>query len=564
MNEWALVYDGFEPDQEGLREALCTLGNGYFATRGAASEARADEVHYPGTYIAGCYNRLQTDIAGRRVENEDIVNAPNWLPLSFRVDGGEWFDVARFELLAYRQELDLRRGLLTRTVRTRDREGRITGITERRLVDMAQPHLAALQTTIVPENWSGQIEVRSALDGTVANRGVARYRGLRGDHLQPLETGTTGEDGIYLLVRTNQSGIVIGEAARTRVAIGDRPATSEPRLIEQSGFVAHEHRLDVEHGVPVTIEKVVALYTSRDAAISEVGLATRSALEEANGFDLMLERHTLAWQHLWQRFDLPLPEHVEAGRLLRLHVFHIMQTVSPNSIDLDVGVPARGLHGEAYRGHIFWDELFVFPFLNLRLPTLTHSLLGYRFRRLDAARTAAKRDGHVGAMFPWQSGSDGREETQSLHLNPKSGRWLADHSRRQRHINLAIAYNAWSYYQVTGDVEFVRFRGGPMIIEVAAVHGEPRHASRRPGSVRDRGRDGSRRVPRRVSGIGTSGPRQQCVHERDDGLGPLSRTRPPRASPGTPGARISRAARGVARGDRTLGAHQPPHARLLS
>jgi alpha,alpha-trehalase len=170
---------------------------------------------------------------------------------------------------------------------------------------------------------------------------------------------------------------------------------------------------------------------------------------------------------LWQRFDLPLPGHIDAGRILRLHVFHVVQTASPNSIDLDVGIPARGLHGEAYRGHIFWDELFVFPFLNLRLPILTRSLLGYRFRRLDAARTAAKRDGHVGAMFPWQSGSDGREETQSLHLNPKSGRWLADHSRRQRHINIAIAYNAWSYYQVTGDVEFVRFRGGPMIIEVA-------------------------------------------------------------------------------------------------
>ena len=76
MSEWALVYDGFEPDQEGLREALCTLGNGYFATRGAAPEARADEVHYPGTYIAGCYNRLIGEIAERSVENEDLVNTP--------------------------------------------------------------------------------------------------------------------------------------------------------------------------------------------------------------------------------------------------------------------------------------------------------------------------------------------------------------------------------------------------------------------------------------------------------------------------------------------------------
>jgi trehalose/maltose hydrolase-like predicted phosphorylase len=76
-----LAYDGVDPPGEGLREALCTLGNGYFATRGAAPEAAADAVHYPGTYVAGCYNRLTSQVADREVENEDLVNVPNWLPL---------------------------------------------------------------------------------------------------------------------------------------------------------------------------------------------------------------------------------------------------------------------------------------------------------------------------------------------------------------------------------------------------------------------------------------------------------------------------------------------------
>ena len=92
MNPWVLVYDGFDPPGERLREALCTLGNGYFATRGAAPEAAADAVHYPGTYVAGCYNRLVSRVAGREVENEDLVNVPNWLPLSFRPEGGRWLD----------------------------------------------------------------------------------------------------------------------------------------------------------------------------------------------------------------------------------------------------------------------------------------------------------------------------------------------------------------------------------------------------------------------------------------------------------------------------------------
>jgi alpha,alpha-trehalase len=466
-NEWVLAYEGFDPAREGLREALCTLGNGYFATRGAAPEARADEVHYPGTYVAGCYDRLVTEVAGRAVENEDIVNVPNWLPVTFRLADGEWFDVRRLDLLGYRQELDLRHGVLTRIVRARDAAGRVTRVRQRRFVDMSRPHLAALEITIVGENWSGPVELRSALDGTVTNSGVARYQRLRGDHLVPVEQGDVADDRMYVQVHTRQSRIFIAEAARTQVALEGRPVAERPGVVARPGFVAHELCLDVQQGERLSVEKVVALHTSRDHAISEAGLAARSAVEEAGGFAELLAGHVLAWDQLWHRFDLPLAGQREAELALRVHVFHLLQTVSPNSIGVDCGVPARGLHGEAYRGHIFWDEVFVFPLLNLRLPVLTRSMLDYRFRRLAPARRAARREGHAGAMFPWQSGSDGGEETQLVHLNPRSGRWLPDNSRLQRHIGIAVAYNAWSHYQVTGDVEFLRFRAAPMIIEVA-------------------------------------------------------------------------------------------------
>ena len=465
-SNWVLVYEGFDPAQEGLREALCTLGNGYFATRGAAPEARADDVHYPGTYIAGCYDRLVTDVAGRSVDNEDIVNMPDWLPVRFRLADGEWFDVRRLELLGYRQELDLRWGVLTRVVRARDAAGRVTHVTQRRFVDMALPHMAALETTIVGENWSGPVEVRSALDGTVTNAGVARYRLLRGDHLVPIDQGAADE-GIYLEVRTRQSRIFVAEAGRTRVMLDARRASDRPQVLVEPGHVEQAWSVELEQGEGLTVEKVIALHTSRDYAISEPRLAACAAIDEVGGFADLLSDHVLAWDELWRRCDLPLRGQPEAELALRLHVFHLLQTVSLNSIGLDCGVPARGLHGEAYRGHIFWDELFIFPLLNLRLPVLTRSMLDYRFRRLTAARRAARAKGRAGAMFPWQSGSDGREETQSLHLNPRSGRWLPDNSRLQRHNGVAVAHNAWSYYQVTGDVEFLRFRGAPMIVEVA-------------------------------------------------------------------------------------------------
>ena len=109
---------------------------------------------------------------------------------------------------------------------------------------------------------------------------------------------------------------------------------------------------------------------------------------------------------------------------IRLSIFHLLQTVSHHSIPLDSGVPARGWHGEAYRGHIFWDELFILPYLTFRIPALTRALLKHRYRRLPAARQLARESGLRGAMFPWQSGSSGREESQRLHLNPRWGRWL--------------------------------------------------------------------------------------------------------------------------------------------
>jgi trehalose/maltose hydrolase-like predicted phosphorylase len=470
VTPWILAYDGFDPSRERLREALCTLGNGYFATRGAAPEAAAGAVHYPGTYVAGCYDRLVSQVAGRQVENEDLVNVPNWLPLTFRPEGGQWLNLDELEVLDYRQELDLRRGMLLRVLRTRDNQARVTRVTQRRFVSMADPHLAGLETTLVPENWSGGLEVRSALDGRVTNAGVERYRGLDGRHLVPVEVGQAGDEVVWLQVETRSSRVRIALAARTRAGRDGQAVTVERRTAQEPGFAAHDLTVEVREGEPVTVEKVVALFTSRDRGIAEAGdAARRRVLRLPDGFDELLERHVLAWDQLWRRCRIELDGDgdQEVARTLNLHVFHLLQTVSEHTIDLDVGVPARGLHGEAYRGHIFWDELFIFPFLNLRFPELTRALLRYRSRRLPEAREAARAAGLEGAMYPWQSGSDGREETPLLHLNPRSGRWLPDRSHRQRHVNIAVAYNVWQYYQVTGDLAFLSAHGAEMLLEIA-------------------------------------------------------------------------------------------------
>ncbi|MGE5289537.1 MAG: HAD-IA family hydrolase [Micromonosporaceae bacterium] len=465
---WSLVYDGFDPEHQGLREALCALGNGYFVTRGALPEARADGVNYPGTYVAALYNRLQTQIDGRIVENEDLVNVPNWLTLSFRVAEGPWFDIRDADVLDHRLELDLRRGMLTRHLRWRDPGGRRTSLVQRRFVSMKDPHLAGLQATFTAENWSGNLEVWSGLDGRIVNSGVKRYRDLNGRHLAVLHAAEAGEETVELQAETSQSRIRIAVAARARVFADGAPAAVGRRLVAEPRFVAHALTLNLDPQRPATVEKIAALYTSRDRAISESLLEARQAAQGAAGFGDLAARHAAAWDALWNRFDIQLDSANEwAETVLHLHILHLLQTVSPNSIRLDVGVPARGWHGEAYRGHVFWDEIFVFPFLNFQHTVLAATLLNYRYERLGAARAAAGTAGYQGAMFPWQGGSDGREETQRLHLNPRSGRWLPDHSNLQRHVNIAVAYNVWQHYMVTGSVQFLRFTGAEMLIEIA-------------------------------------------------------------------------------------------------
>jgi trehalose/maltose hydrolase-like predicted phosphorylase len=467
LSGWTLAYDHFEPDEEGLREALTSTGNGYFCARGAADWADADGVHYPGTYVHGGYNRETTILAGRPIVNEDLVNLPNWLVLKLMIEGEEPIGLDTVEVLSYRHELDVRTATVSRHLRFRDRAGRETTLRSRRFVSMANMHQAAIEWTIVPENWSGRVEVLTALDGQVKNRGVARYGKLEDRHLTAGTTRLLEPDIIALVAQTRQSRIYVAQAARTRVYGESGEIQTRRDLYRMEDYTHEVLSFEVEEGSPVRAEKMVAFYTSRDHAINEALGNAMKAVGRYEQFTKAFDRHARAWDELWSVCDIKVPKDGRVQLLVRLHISHVLQVCSPHTADLDTGVPARGLNGEAYRGHVFWDELYIYPFINFRLPEVTRELLMYRYRRLDEARAAAEEAGYRGAMYPWQSGSDGQEETQVVHLNPRSGRWERDLSHSQRHVGAAIFYNIWRYYQTTGDFEFLLDHGAEMMLEIA-------------------------------------------------------------------------------------------------
>lgn len=460
-----ISYHNYEPGRERTREALLTIGNGYFGTRGAMEETKANAVNYPGTYIAGLYNRLSTKISGKDIENEDFVNCPNWLPITFSIDNEPWVDINSTEILQITRELDFSNGLLSKSLILKDHKDRITEITSRRFASMDDPHLAGMTYSVTPRNYSGMLRLKSGIDGNLINAGVERYKSLNQQHLQVFVT-QADDNQLHLVAQTTQSAIHIATAVRHSFFINGAEKYLPFTVESDDNSIFAQYEIIVDEHQTISLEKICAIYTSKPDDSSEPAKAAREKLNKVHGFERLLLKSSEEWQGIWENIDITITGDRLSQKLLHLHMYHLIVSMSPHNTTIDASITARGLHGEAYRGHVFWDELFILPFYNYYFPEVAKSMLMYRYRRLDKAREYAKAYGYQGAMFPWQSGSDGREETQVIHLNPLNGQWDEDYSSLQRHVSLAVAYNIWQYWQTTGDNDFMKHYGAEMYFEI--------------------------------------------------------------------------------------------------
>lgn len=461
---WTISFHGYDPIREKSREALLTVGNGFFGTRGAMEETSAGDSNYPGTYIAGVYNRLITKIADRDIENEDFVNVPNWLKMTFRIEDGAWFNPNEVTINKLSRQLDFRNGLLSRSMEVTDARGHRTKIESLRIASMSNMSLAALKYRFTPLNYSARVSFMSSLDGTHINDGVKRYSTLNQQHLEPIEQGGEGSS-TYLKVRTTQSHIRIAEAAKLKFRTNNTNPHVHFDNYTGDGLVSTVMNYEARQGETIEIEKLVSIQTNQFGE-DDIHISALWEIDTTPSFEELLFESAQSWSKIWKEIDIKISGDRISQKLIRMHLYHLMVSASPNNVELDASVTARGLHGEAYRGHIFWDELYILPFYNIHMPEVAKSMLLYRYRRLEKAREYAKEYGYEGAMFPWQSGSDGREETQVVHLNPLSGEWGEDHSSLQRHVSLAVAFNVWQYFHITEDIAFIEEYGAEMFLEI--------------------------------------------------------------------------------------------------
>ena len=464
-DKWSISYYDYLPQKERSREALLSVGNGNFGVRGAMEETKINDINYPGTYLSAVYNTLSSVVGGKEVTNEDLVNATNFFQVNFKIDDEDWLDINQTKILVIKRNLNFKTAVLTKELIVEDAKGRQTKIISQRFASMDQPNFAAIEYSIIPQNYSGKLTVKSVISGNHINAGVKRYQELNQQHLESLNE-LSENNFQYVAVKTTQSKITIATSARLDVLHNDKLINVPFENFVEPAVSTTLFSVELAANEKLSLQKKVFIKQFSDKDEPQIQIEAINKIKNISTFQQLLSDSKIKWEQIWKEIDVEIEGDRFSQKMLRLNLYHLMSTTSHHNIDIDFGIPARGLTGEAYRGHVFWDELYILPVYFIHFKEIARSVLMYRYRRLAEAKQYASENGYKGAMFPWQSGSSGAEETQKFHFNPLSGLWGDDHSCLQRHVSLAIAYNILMYHQITTDQEFMLGYGAEMLVEI--------------------------------------------------------------------------------------------------
>ncbi|MBI2863108.1 MAG: glycoside hydrolase family 65 protein [Chloroflexi bacterium] len=467
---WVLVEEGFSPAREHEIESLFTVANGYIGTRGAVDEV--NPISRPATFIAGLF-----DAVPGSSQLPELVVAPNWTRLDVEVQSQK-LGLDRGKIMEQRRILDLRRGIFRREWRHRDPQGRITRLSFIRFASLADRRVVVQLVSLVPQNYTGYVRVEALVDGQVTNSGGARHLAV----CTPAEwllVARTSTSGMALALASWGSGVReqgsgdggqetedrdqrTGDAARKPGAGGTDPRPPSP----DEGTIGESWAWEAHLGERYDLARAVVVATSRQVLQpAEVAQAGRDRLSRES-VRALRSAHEQAWAERWQTCDVEIQGNAEAQRALRFALFHLVSAANPD--DERVSIGARGLTGEAYKGHVFWDvEIYMLPFYVFTHPPSARALLMYRYHTLPAARARATTMGYRGALYAWESAATGEDVTPRFVLTPIGEVVPILSGEMEHHISADVAYGVWLYWQATGDDSFLLAAGAEMIFETA-------------------------------------------------------------------------------------------------
>ena len=454
---WIIHQGGYDVRRNLVYETNFTLANGYMGVRGALEEGA--DVENPGIFVLGVFN---TGEDGWKT----IVNTQNWLGIRVYVDG-EVLSPDRTELLEFERRLDVRQGILFRRAVFRDKSGRETRIEGLRFLSRANMHHAGIQLFITPLNHDSRFGVESVIDAGVFNaKDAPRYRTK---HLDLVESGVLRSGDAYLETVTTESGIHIATGSALRLThprggtnIGEfsRNATFGERNVQYREF-------NLSRGATVEVNKHVVTRTSRETDASHLKTELEWDLENftASGMALELEQSIESFRELWEIRNIDIEGDPRADNALKFNIFHLANSV--NERDSRVNIGAKALHGEGYKGLVFWDtEIYLLPFFLFTWPEAARTLVRYRYNMLDGARRNAALYGCRGAKYPWNSADTGDEEARNWAIN-QVGEVIRFEADTQIHVVADVAFGVYEYCRVTDDKKFLIDCGLEILLETA-------------------------------------------------------------------------------------------------
>jgi trehalose/maltose hydrolase-like predicted phosphorylase len=429
--EWSIEDQGYEPAFEPEIESRFALGNGFLGLRGSLD--LPGEASQPRTYVAGVF-----DLADTPPYVAALTPGPDCLEVEVRLDG-EPVSVDKGQVAELRRVLDMRRGVLRSYWSHVTERGKELRIESARLASLAHRNMG-LQVVRLQCRQPGRVELYLRIADPKA--GLERLRVERG------------------------LGVWQARYSRRAIAVAQHASLHSPASAVRSpdaGPLAEAWEFEAG-GQPAEVARVFAVIRDGDTRAA----ADRARLLARRHHDpLQLYReHVRAWDERQRLSDFVIEGDEAAQRAMRFAIFHLNSAANPE--DPYTSVAARGLTGDAYMGHVFWDtEIYLLPFYTVTWPEAARAMLMYRYHTLPGARAKAQRLGYRGALYAWESAASGDEETPSMAIGPENQIILIRSGIEAHHISADVAYAVWNYWQATGDSRFLKGAGAEILVETA-------------------------------------------------------------------------------------------------
>lgn len=460
-SEWILGEKAFDSRFLGKCESVMCLGNGYMCIRSATEEAYLKEKR--DFFVAGTFNKFDDNEVTELPNAADVINFPMEL-------NGEIFSLEQGTVKEYYRELNLKTGELKRTVRWVSRGGDEYRLVFRRIVSMKELHTVAQKIEITPVSRDADMRFTPGIDGSVTNSGVQHFsegdkRFYDNKYMQSCQT-------------TTQSKIDFVTTTVCGFSLEGQPVEMKQLIMMDRRKISCDYQCTVPAGKTIVIEKISNVFTSRDRdqdgkSIKELQQTGLAALKEseAKRYDVLAAESAAEWNaRVWDRIPVLIESDNPMDQLaIRFAQYHLYTMTPAHDNRMNIG--AKGMSGEGYKGHTFWDtDIFALPYFTFTDPKIARSLEEYRYLSLPGAHKKAADNNYAGAQFPWESAwlDDGEVTPVWGAADIVTGLPTKIWSGFiEQHITADVAYGIWQYYMVTGDQDFMDRYGYELLMDTA-------------------------------------------------------------------------------------------------